>query len=238
MDPTNNTHRADLHPALLVIDMQEDFCPPNGMLAVPSGRALAAPINELLQMPWHLRIATRDFHPPSHISFAHNHPPPDNVPFVSTTLIRNPLNADEVDESRLWPAHCVQGTPGAELIPELHRAQLDFVVDKGQDARVEMYSAFGDPFTSPPVATTELATLLREREVTHVFVVGLALDYCVKYTALHARREGWPTFVVEDATRAVDEAASGKTLGELVAAGVSIVRLDGPELKWVGRGEA
>ncbi len=107
--------------------------------------------------------------------------------------------------ARLWPDHCIQGTPGAKLIPELDISKLDHVVQKGQDTRVEMYSAFRDPFKSPCVVQSNLSALLKEASISHVYVVGLATDYCVKQTALHSVEDGYVTFVVEEATKAVDQ---------------------------------
>lgn len=103
--------------------------------------------------------------------------------------------------TRLWPDHCIQGTKGCELIPELDLSRVDHVAQKGKDRRVEMYSAFRDPFG---VHKSEVAGMLKARGVTHVFVCGLAADYCVKYTALDSVAEGFKTYVVRDATKGVD----------------------------------
>lgn len=209
--------------ALIVVDFQEDFCPPvrivartrrhqvltlsivvqHGSLAVQGGRDIAGVINDLLDLPFVVKIATQDWHPHDHISFASNHPSPNNKPFESTVTIQSPENPSETATSRLWPVHCVQGSNGAGLVPELNLSQIDHVVQKGQDKRVEMYSAFRDPFKNP-VSQTNLANLLKDASVDTVFVVGLAADYCVKETALHATEEGFRTFIVEEATKAVD----------------------------------
>ncbi|CDO73774.1 hypothetical protein BN946_scf185015.g102 [Trametes cinnabarina] len=108
-------------PALLVVDMQEDFCPPDGSLAVPGGRDIISLINELLRLPFVLKVATKDHHPPEHVSFASNHP--GAAPFLSTCIITNPLNPSETYETQLWPDHCVVGTPGNALVPELDAAR-------------------------------------------------------------------------------------------------------------------
>ncbi|KAK7537519.1 Isochorismatase-like protein [Phyllosticta citribraziliensis] len=228
-------HDASFVPALIVVDVQEDFCPPNGALAVPDGRRVVAPINALLRLPFALKVATKDFHPPSHVSFASNHTPPDNVPFASSVTIVNPLNASETCSSRLWPPHCVQGTPGADLLPDLDAAALDAVVEKGQDHRVEMYSAFADPFRAPCVAQSALEELLTQRGVTDVFVTGLAMDYCVRYTAEDAVERGWRTWVVEEATKAVDADKWDQVKQEMEAKGVRFASVDGEE---VGRVKA
>jgi nicotinamidase-related amidase len=107
-------------------------------------------------------------------------------------------------ETRLWPVHCVQHSPGACLVPELDAGALDGVIEKGTDDRVETYSAFYDPLR---VCDTGLVALLRRERVSHVYVVGLAADYCVRSTAEDAAREGFVTSIVEEGTRAVDPAA-------------------------------
>jgi nicotinamidase-related amidase len=202
----------------------------NGSLAVPEGRATIAIVNQMLALPrFVLRVATKDWHPPDHISFASNHA--GKQPFVDFATVTNPLNPDEPSyRTRLWPDHCVQHTPGAELVPDLDHKVLDKVIEKGTNKDVEMYSAFYDPFTSPRVSDSGLAALLKEHKVTHVYVVGLAADYCVRCTALDALREGFVTYIVEEGTRAVDAGAWPLQREELVAAGVGIVHLDGPEV--------
>ncbi len=142
------------------------------------GRDVVPVINELLRRPFALKIATKDWHPADHISFAANHP--GKKPFVDTCTVVNPFNAGESYTSRLWPVHCVQDTPGAALVPELDVALVDSIVEKGTDARVEMYSALYDPLRNPRVSDSGLTTQLRERGVTDVYVVGLAADYCVR----------------------------------------------------------
>ncbi|KAI9789440.1 MAG: NAD(+) salvage pathway protein, partial [Piccolia ochrophora] len=159
---------APFKPALLVVDYQEDFCPPSGSLAVTGGRDIATVINGLLQLPFALRVATKDWHPPDHISFADNHDGPDNEPFTSIADVSNPENPSETFQTRLWPVHCVQGSHGAQLIPELDVDRIDHVVEKGQDKRVEMYSAFRNPFRNPPGPSTGLPRLLKDAHISHV----------------------------------------------------------------------
>ena len=174
--------------ALIVVDVQNDFCP-GGALAVPDGDAVVAPINRLAsEAPF--VVATRDWHPADHGSFAEQGGP--------------------------WPVHCVAGTPGAELHAGIDRELVDVVVDKGQAHDREGYSGFEG---------TELERLLREHEVDAVEVVGLALDYCVKATALDARRAGLDVTVHRGATRAVEvEPGDGeRAVEELRAAGVEVV---------------
>ncbi|KAI0421757.1 isochorismatase [Xylaria grammica] len=219
---------SDFKPALIVVDLQEDFCPPGGSLAVPGGRDVVAPINKLLELPFALKVATKDWHPPDHISFAANHP--GKQPYTDFVTIVNPDNATESYSSRLWPVHCVQGTPGAELLPELDAGKLDEIVEKGTDRRVEMYSPFYDPFTSPRVSDSGLATLLRDRGVTDVYVVGLAGDYCVKSCAEDAAKEGFRTYLIEECTRAVDAGHWPQCKKAIEGSGAKVVSVKSPEV--------
>ncbi len=174
--------------ALIVVDVQNDFCP-GGALAVQGGDDVVEIVNRMAP-EYELVVATRDWHPPDHGSFAERGGP--------------------------WPVHCVQGTEGAELHPRLERENLDVVIDKGQDPATEGYSGFEG---------TELERLLRERGVDRVHVVGLALDVCVKNTALDAQRAGFETVVHLDATRAVnvDPGDGEQAVAALRAAEVEVV---------------
>ena len=174
--------------ALIVVDFQNDFTPPHGALAVPEGDRIADRLNELAaDKRFDLVVATRDWHPPDHGSFAEQGGP--------------------------WPVHCVQGTEGAELHPALDRARVDAVIDKGQDPATEGYSGFEG---------TDLATLLRQRGIDRVTVVGLATDYCVKNTALDALKEGFEVVVDTSAARGVDRDDSARAVNEMRAAGAEI----------------
>jgi nicotinamidase-related amidase len=129
----------------------------------------------------------------------------------------------------------VQGTPGCELIPELKYDRIMLTIDKGQDRRVESYSAFGPPFRSPRVGTSDLHNVLKEAGITHVFTVGLAYDYCVRSTAIDAAEHGFKTFVIEDASspvarKPVDKA---RTRQEYQDGGVVVIRSDSAELNFV-----
>lgn len=130
--------------------------------------------------------------------------------------------------------HCVQGTPGAALVPELDASAVDTVIEKGQNKDVEMYSVFYDPFQSPRVSDSGLAASLKDKGVTDVYVVGLAGDYCVKCTALDAQKEGFRTFIVEEGTRPVDAEKWDECKGALEASGVKIISMEGPEVRRVG----
>ncbi|KAI0774494.1 isochorismatase family hydrolase [Fomes fomentarius] len=218
-------------PALLIVDVQEDFCPPNGLFAVAGARDIVPPINALLALPFTIKIATKDHHPPSHVSFASNHP--NAQPFISTTTIVNPANPAESYETRLWPVHCVPGTPGNELLPELDAARIDFVLPKATEPRVEMYSAFRSPLRSPPLASavSDLAERLSDARITDVFVVGLTGEFCVCSTALDAAELGWKTYVVEEGTRSFGGEEAWKETAEVLRGkGVKVVSVDGPEV--------
>ncbi|KAI1119171.1 isochorismatase [Nemania sp. NC0429] len=218
----------DFRPALIVVDLQEDFCPPNGSLAVPQGRDVVEPINKLLALPFVLKVATKDWHPRDHVSFAANHE--GKQPYVDFVTIVNPDNAAESYSSRLWPVHCVQGTAGAELVPELDAGRLDEIVEKGTDPRVEMYSPFYDPFMSPRVSDSGLVALLRAHAVTDVYVVGLAGDYCVRSCAEDAAKEGFRTYLIEECTRAVDAGQWPQCKAALEGSGARVVSVGDPEV--------
>lgn len=205
----------------------------NGSLAVAGGRDIAETVNRLLSLPFALKIATKDFHPRDHVSFASNHPPPNNKPFESVITIANPLNPSETETTRLWPDHCVQGTPGSELVPELDVGKVDHIVEKGQDKRVEMYSAFADPFRNPTVTRSKLADTLGNGGITHVYIVGLAMDYCVNFTAVDSAKEGFTTYIVQEGTKAVDPSNWDNTKSQLEAEGVALVSVDGEEVNRV-----
>lgn len=182
--------------ALLIVDFQNDFTP-GGALPVAEGDRIVGPINDLLDS-FDLVVATRDWHPAEHGSFARVEVDPDAW--------------RGADPPSIWPVHCVQGTRGAELHPDLDQAKVDIVIDKGRDPNSQGYSAFQD---------TRLGDLLRERGVDRLFVTGLATDYCVKQSVLDALREGLDVSVVEDAVRGVDvePGDSERALEEMEAAG-------------------
>ncbi|KAL9130286.1 MAG: hypothetical protein Q9217_001497 [Psora testacea] len=224
-------------PALLVVDMQEDFCPPSGSLAVAGGRDIAPTINELLSLPFIIKVATKDCHPVNHISFAVSHEPPNNKPFESFGVISNPSRDSQYYDIPLWPVHCVQGTKGAEIIPEIEISKLDEIVEKGRDKRIEMFSGFLDVFggKSTESASLDLAGLLRGKNISHVYIVGIAGDFCVKCTALDAKNEGFEVYAVDEAIRSVDPGNSGwgAAKKEMDEAGIRIVSARGPEISKV-----
>lgn len=195
--------------ALILVDIQNDFLP-GGALAVPEGDRVIAAANGLMPM-FSLVVATQDWHPPDHKSFASNHP--GRSPGEVITL----GGAAQV----LWPAHCVQGTPGAEFAAELLREPVTQIFLKGTDAEVDSYSGF---FDNGRRGSTGLGDFLLGRGVTSVAVVGLATDYCVKFTALDALSLGLHTTVIEDACRGVELARGDveRALAEIRAAGGEI----------------
>jgi nicotinamidase/pyrazinamidase len=178
---------------LLVIDVQNDFCP-GGRLAVTDGDAVVPAINRLSPRFDHIAM-TQDWHPPGHSSFASSHQ--GSVPFDTISL--------SYGQQTLWPDHCVQGTPGAALHSELLTDQAELILRKGFRSEIDSYSAF---YENDRVTPTGLAGHLRERGFRRVFLVGLATDYCVHYSAVDARRLGFDAVVIESACRAIDLAGS------------------------------
>ena len=184
-----------------------------------------------------VKVATQDYHPKDHISFASNHPGPDNKPFESFIDVKN-LVANKPEETmsqRLWPVHCVQGTSGSDFVDGLDVKNVDEFVQKGMDSRVEMYSAFSDSFGNLTAGAggvnIDLAKLLKEKSVTEVYVVGLAGDYCVKFTALDAAKAGFTVFLIEDAQRCVDPSTWGDVKSEFTKEGVKVVTMQSPEVQ-------
>lgn len=194
---------------LLVIDLQNDFCA-GGALAVAGADELVPTINRLAEGFAHVAL-TQDWHPPGHRSFAASHP--GRRPFETVRLAYG--------EQTLWPEHCMQGTPGAELHPQLAIPQAELILRKGYRAEVDSYSAFHENDRCTP---TGLAGYLRERGLRRLFLAGLATDVCVHYTALDARLAGFETVVLLDACRAIDRDGSlAAALDAMRAAGVEIL---------------
>lgn len=161
------------------------------------------------------------------MSFAANHPGAE--PFTSTAAVAHPTDPDRHRpyDAVLWPVHCLQHEPGAALAPELDVARLDAVVDKGTDPRFEMLSAFYDPFR---LEDSGVAARLAGCRVTHVFVVGLAADYCVQATAESAADEGFTTYIIDEATKPVYPDRWPASASRVLAKGVTIVSMAGDEL--------
>ncbi len=195
---------------LLLVDVQNDFCP-GGSLAVPGGDRVIPVANRLAGRFDHVGL-TQDWHPHGHVSFASSH------------AGKQPFDRIELDygEQILWPDHCVPGTAGAEFHPDLDTVSAEFVVRKGFRPRIDSYSAL---YENDHRTATGLAGYLRERGIDRLFLAGLAQDFCVLYSALDARREGFEVVVVEDGVRGIDTGGSVDAAWRSMAeAGVRRVR--------------
>jgi nicotinamidase/pyrazinamidase len=194
---------------LLIIDVQNDFCP-GGSLAVEEGDAVVPVINRIMPL-FSRAVATQDWHPSDHVSFAASHPG------------RKPLDVVDASgiEQVLWPDHCVQGTRGAELHPRLEVGRIELVLRKGLRRMLDSYSAF---FENDHATDTGLRFYLKGMRARDIFICGLATDYCVLASALDARRLGFRVTLVRDACRGVDypRGSVGKALAAMEASGVRI----------------
>ena len=202
----------DIRPddALVVIDVQNDFCP-GGALAVADGDAVVPVINRLIGLFPHV-VLTQDWHPAGHRSFASTHP--GHQPFESIEWRYGPQT--------LWPDHCVQGSHGAEFHPGLRVDTAELVIRKGFRGEIDSYSAFAE---NDKTTRTGLAGYLRERRLNRLFFCGLAFDFCVAWSALDGRRESFPSFVIEDACRAIDLNGSREAaLADFARADVPVLR--------------
>lgn len=175
--------------ALLLVDIQNDFLP-GGALAVHEGDQILPVVNQLIEKKFDIVIATKDWHPVNHSSFAstHHKQPGDRI-------LLNEL------EQILWPIHCLQHTPGAEFASQLNNAKIDKIFYKGTDQDIDSYSAF---FDNGHRKSTGLAEFLREKKIRNIYIAGLATDYCVKYSALDGAKLGFNVFVVVDACKGVN----------------------------------
>ncbi len=201
--------------ALIIVDVQNDFLP-GGPLAVPEGDAVIPVINGIVDR-FDLVVATQDWHPPGHASFAANHPgsrPGDVIDLHGLSQV-------------LWPTHCVRGTPGAALASGLVGDRIEAIFRKGTDPAIDSYSGL---FDNGHRRSTGLADYLRGRGVASVAACGLATDYCVRFTALDAVAEGFDVTLIEDASRGVNLKPGDvdAAIEQLRAAGVRIARSDVP----------
>ncbi len=195
--------------AILVIDVQNDFCP-GGALAVAGGDEIIPEINRVLR-DYPVRVFTQDWHPLGHSSFASTHP--DAAPFGTVEM--------PYGSQTLWPDHCVQGTDGAEFHEDLHVDPADMILRKGFRHEIDSYSAF---FENDQTTPTGLEGYLRSRGVSRVTLVGLATDFCVAWSALDAVRLGFDTRVMLSACRAIDlESSLDAAIAQMRAAGVELV---------------
>jgi nicotinamidase/pyrazinamidase len=199
---------------LLVTDIQPDFLP-GGALGVADGDSLLQPIAALMESGrFGLCVATQDWHPPGHISFASSHP--EARDFDEIDLYGHPQT--------LWPDHCVQGRPGAALQEGLPWERVGAIIRKAMDPKVDSYSAFRnnwDPSGGRP--RTGLAGYLRERGIERCFVCGLARDFCVKFSAEDAAEAGFETYLIWDLTRAIDPDGDESVRRGLTERGVRII---------------
>ncbi len=197
------------HDALIVIDVQNDFCP-GGALAVAGGDEVIPVIEKIAPLFAHIFL-TQDWHPAGHSSFASTHP--GKEPFEQVQLSYGPQT--------LWPDHCVQGSAGAEFHSSLKLPQAELILRKGFRPEIDSYSAF---FENDRVTATGMASYLKERGIERVFLAGLAYDFCVGFSALDARRLGLPAVIVRDACRAIDLNGSVDRMeAEFAGAGVEVV---------------
>lgn len=194
---------------LVLVDVQNDFMP-GGPLEVAGGDAIVPVINEI-QSRFDLVIATQDWHPPDHKSFASNHPG------------RKPFDIIELDglEQTLWPDHCVQGTPGAEFHGDLEVRRIEAIFRKGMDPAFDSYSGFYD---NGRRKSTGLAGYLRNKGAVELFFCGLAADICVYYTLLDALVERFRATLIEDAVRPLDKAAYQRARQDMIARGARTTR--------------
>lgn len=193
---------------LVIVDVQNDFLP-GGSLEVPFGDEVAAVINSI-QDKFDLVVATQDWHPANHVSFASNHP--GKKPFDKIELY------DE--EQVLWPDHCVQGTPGAMFYPGLDSGRFSAIFRKGMNPEVDSYSGF---FDNRRMISTGLAGYLKEKGAGEIHFCGLAADICVLYTMYDALREGFQAILIEDASRPLDIRSFGKLKKQITEQGIKVV---------------
>ncbi|MEX2400621.1 MAG: bifunctional nicotinamidase/pyrazinamidase [Rhodothermales bacterium] len=195
--------------ALLVVDVQYDFLP-GGSLAVPEADEIIPAVNDLIHHFDHV-VFTQDWHPAGHDSFASSHEGHD------------PFDVIEVDygDQILWPDHCVQGTRGAELHDDLDVDRAELIIRKGFRRDIDSYSAF---FENDGTTPTGLTGYLRERGIDTLYVVGLALDFCVHWSAVDGSEQGFDVMVVEDGSRPIDtEGSLDEAMGNMESSGVKLV---------------
>lgn len=191
---------------LVVVDLQNDFCP-GGALAVADGDAIVPIVNQLLNTFDH-SVLTQDWHPAAHSSFASAHT--DGAPFSNIDM--------PYGTQTLWPDHCAQGTQGAAFHPDLQHDRAELIIRKGFRKNIDSYSAF---FENDQKTATGLAGYLNERGFKRLFMCGLATDYCVAWSALDGRKQGFDVVLIEDACRAIDlDGSLQQAKANMVEAGV------------------
>jgi len=199
---------------LIIVDVQNDFLPPNGSLAVNDGTAVIPVINELRKRVHFDCIAlTQDWHPQNHVSFCINHKDEGAQLFTPFTLPNG-------QQQMMWPSHCVQESEGSKFNENLNIQPTDKIIRKGMDPMVDSYSGFYD---NDHKTKSKLEDTLKKAGITDVYVTGIAYDYCVGYSALDSQAAGFRTYVVEDATRGVAESSVKSMIEQLNKAGVKII---------------
>lgn len=211
---TTRDHSHSSNSALLLVDIQPDFMPGGG-LAVGGGDQIVAPVARLLESGrFRHCVATQDWHPSGHVSFASRHP--GRRPFDTIELYGH--------EQTLWPDHCVQGSPGAQLHPALPENRIDAIIRKGTNPEVDSYSGFRNNWNAagerPP---TGLAGYLHDRGINTIYVCGLARDVCVKWTAEDSAAAGFEVYLLWDLTRPVDAGTDDAVARSLTERGVKII---------------
>jgi nicotinamidase/pyrazinamidase len=202
--------RINAQDVLLVVDIQNDFCP-GGALPIREGDQVISVIHRIAGKFEHV-ILTQDWHPPGHSSFASVHP--GCKPFETIEV--------SYGAQTLWPDHCVQGTSGADFHPSLSLPQAEMILRKGFTAEIDSYSAFVENDRTTP---TGLAGYLRERQLPRIFIAGLAYDFCVAYSSLDARRLGFEAVIIRDACRAIDVGGSVAAIeSKFAEAGVALIQ--------------
>lgn len=200
--------------ALLVIDVQNDFCPPDGSLKVEGGVDIIPIINAMReQRDWDLVVLSKDWHPRDHVSFFSNHKEDSSAQLFA------PLKLSNGSMQMMWPDHCVQGSYGSHLHKDLIVKDSDVIVHKGTNKEIDSYSGF---FDNEHKNETEMHSILQKHEITDIVVVGLAFDYCVGYTALDGKMLGYNVKVVESATRSVDKSSEISMAQKLSENGIEI----------------
>ncbi len=196
--------------ALLIIDMQYDFME-GGSLEVKQANSIVNTINQLAQKDWGVVVASKDWHPQNHVSFASNNK--GSQVFETITL---PDGTQQV----MWPDHCVQGSHGSEIHKDVDASRINHIVLKGQNPQVDSYSAF---FDNNHLQKTDMEKILKKYDITTIYVVGLARDYCVRWTALDGQKLGYKTYFVWDATKPVDPSSNDAIAKELKDNKVEII---------------
>ena len=193
---------------LLIIDVQNDFMP-SGSLPVANGDTIVPTINSI-QHKFDLVIATQDWHPVNHVSFASNHKGKSNFDVIEI----------HGQPQTLWPNHCVQGTEGAKFHPDLNTEKFEAIFRKGTDTSIDSYSAF---FDNGHLKSTGLAGYLKEKGITELFLCGLAADICVYFSIIDAFNEGFDCTFIEDASKALENVQLDKLKQEMLTKGIKIV---------------